>query len=74
MIWHTIEQAAERVHRDPETIRRWIRQGTLSYRAEPITGRRYVEDEALMAAELGARMHRRQSWFTTDRQPDREAS
>jgi predicted site-specific integrase-resolvase len=73
MIWHTIEQAAERVHRDPETIRRWIRQG-LTYRTEPVTGRRYVEDEALMAAERGARMQRRQSWFTSERQPDREAS
>jgi hypothetical protein len=74
VIWYTIEQAAERVHRDPETIRRWIRQKRLAAELEPISGRRYVEEEALLAAELGARMHRQESWFTSERQPDREAS
>lgn len=74
MILHTIEQAAERVHRDQETIRRWIRQGALEARLEPISGRKYVEEEALLAAERGARLHRRESWFTSERQPDREAS
>jgi hypothetical protein len=74
VIWHSIEQAAERVHRDPETIRRWIREERLAAKREPISGRRYVEEEALLAAELGARIQRQESWFTSERQPDREAS
>lgn len=74
MILHSIEQAAERVHRDPETIRRWIRQGSLTAITEPITGRRYVDEEALLAAERGARMHQRQTRFSALRQPEREAS
>ncbi len=74
MILYTIEQAAERVHRDPETIRRWIRQGALRAELEPISGRKYVEESALLAAERGARMHRRESWFTSERQPQRHAS
>jgi predicted site-specific integrase-resolvase len=74
MILHTIEQAAERVHRDPATIRRWIRTGILHAELEPLSGRKYVEDEALMAAERGARLHQRAGRFTTDRQPTRKAS
>ncbi len=74
MILHSIEQAAERVHRDPETIRRWIRQGRLAARLEPISGLRFVEDEALMLAEQGARRARKATWFAANQQPERRAS
>ncbi|MGE5764827.1 MAG: helix-turn-helix domain-containing protein [Mycobacterium leprae] len=39
----TVQQVAERLHRDPETIRRWIRSGKLRARK---VGLQHMIDEA----------------------------
>lgn len=72
MICYTIDQAAERVHRNPETIRRWIRQQRLKAIFEPITGMRYVREDDLLAAERGSRVGGRRSRWTSEHQPQRE--
>lgn len=44
----TVPQAAERIQRNPETIRRWIRSGRLQ--AEKVGTQHVIEKEALDAA------------------------
>lgn len=46
----TVPQAARRVHRNPETIRRWIRDGRLA--AERV-GTQYLVDEAVLDSLVG---------------------
>lgn len=43
----TVPEAARRVHRDPETVRRWIRSGRLRARK---VGTQHVIDEADLEA------------------------
>ena len=43
----TVPEAARKVHRDPETIRRWIRSGRL---AAQRVGTQYLVDEAALDA------------------------
>ncbi|GAB6899384.1 MerR family transcriptional regulator [Kineosporia succinea] len=74
MICYTIDQAAQRVHRTPETIRRWIRQEMLVATFEPITGMRYVQEEHLLVAERESRLGKRKGRWTSERQPERVAS
>jgi excisionase family DNA binding protein len=49
----TVPQAARRVGRDPETIRRWIRSGRL--RAEKIGTQHVIEEQDLDALVEAAR-------------------
>ncbi len=44
----TVPEAARRVHRDPETVRRWIRSGRL--RSEKIGTQHLVDEHELDAA------------------------
>jgi excisionase family DNA binding protein len=46
----TVPEAARRVRRDPETIRRWIRAGRL--RAKKIGTQHVIEEHDLQAAVL----------------------
>jgi len=46
----TVPQAARRTHRNPETIRRWIREGKLSARK---VGAQHVIEEADLEGLLG---------------------
>lgn len=62
MTWHTIREAAERVNRHPETIRRWIRTGQLT--TITLTGDRYIRETDLLDCE---RRHRQAAQAT--RQP-----
>jgi excisionase family DNA binding protein len=56
VIGHTIPQAAERVGRSEETIRRWIRTGRLRAVRNPIDRQRYVLESELLDAERAARL------------------
>ena len=47
----TVPEAARRAGRNPETIRRWIREGKLRARK---VGTQHVLEEADLAAALGA--------------------
>ncbi len=47
----TVPQAAERTGRNPETIRRWIRQGKL--RASKIGTQHVIEEQDLEAMQSG---------------------
>src|SRR5436309_1295578 len=47
----SVREAAERVHRDPETIRRWIRSGRLPSQR---VGIRYIVDEHDLLAMVDA--------------------
>lgn len=59
----TVPEAAERIHRDPETVRRWIRSGRL--RARKI-GTQHVIEEADLAELLEPRMlPLPRAWTTT---------
>lgn len=50
MIWHTIDQAAQRVGLQPRTIRIWIKKGDLAtIRHDMVPGALFVADDALMA-------------------------
>jgi excisionase family DNA binding protein len=49
----TVPEAARRLHRDPETVRRWIRSGRL--RARKI-GTQHVIEEADLAEATAARV------------------
>lgn len=64
MIGYTIPQAAERVGRDPETIRRWIRTHRLPA-IDGADGNRYVWEDDLLAAERDARRTQRSTRFTS---------
>jgi len=44
----TVPEAAQRVHRDPETIRRWIRGGRL--RSHKVGTQHIIEEADLIAA------------------------
>lgn len=59
MIWYTLGQAAERVNRDPETVRRWVRTGLLAAVKNPIDGKRYVREDHLLDVERDARRAQR---------------
>jgi len=50
----TVPEAAKRVRRDPETVRRWIRAGRL--RARKIGTQHFIEEDDLAAATAEARM------------------
>lgn len=56
MIWYTIPQAAARVRRKPDTIRKWIRQGWVTAIRNPIDGNRYIPEGPLLEAERRARL------------------
>ncbi len=56
MIGYTIPQAAERVGRSEETIRRWIRTGKIRAVRNPIDRQRYVLESELLDAERAARL------------------
>lgn len=59
----TVPEAAERIHRDPETVRRWIRSGRL--RARKI-GTQHVIEEADLAELLEPRtLPLPRAWTTT---------
>lgn len=47
----TVPEAAKRVRRDPETVRRWIRTGKL--RARKIGSQHFIEEADLAGAEGG---------------------
>lgn len=55
----TIEQAAARVGRSPETIRRWIRQGRLTVIEHPLLPSRWVDVDELLEVERQARRAKR---------------
>jgi transposase len=55
VIWLTIPQAAARVGRSPETIRRWIRLGRLTGLRNPIDHQVYVRETQLLDVERDAR-------------------
>lgn len=55
----TIEQAAARVGRHPETIRRWIRKGHLSVVDNPLLPNRWVDVDELLEVERQARRAKR---------------
>ncbi|MGH2675406.1 MAG: helix-turn-helix domain-containing protein [Actinomycetota bacterium] len=68
----TVPQAAERVGRDPETVRRWIRSGKLRARK---VGTQHVIDEKDLdeAAGEGASVPLPRAWektWTGEPQPD----
>jgi excisionase family DNA binding protein len=57
----TVPEAARRVGKNPETIRRWIWQGRL--RATKIGNQHFVEPDDLARAAAGDRLHdRSESW------------
>jgi predicted site-specific integrase-resolvase len=62
MIGYTVPQAAERVGRDVQTIRRWIREGRLSS-ILGVDGHRYVWENDLLDAERDARQAQRFTRF-----------
>lgn len=59
----TVDKAAARVYRDPETIRAWIRSGALP--AVRYRGRLYVREDQLVDAELRARRAQRVTRFAS---------
>lgn len=61
MIFYTIDQAAERVSRKPDTIRQWIRNGQLPVARNPIDGKRYVAETSLLIAERANRVAQRET-------------
>lgn len=65
MIWYTIPQAAERVHRDPETIRRWLREERLTFHRSDIDGQRYVTETELLQVEMHLRNRQRETRIST---------
>jgi len=68
----TVPQAAERVGRDPETVRRWIRSGKL--RAHKVGTQHVIEEEDLdeVVAEPGSAPLPKvwQQTWTGEAQPD----
>lgn len=50
----TVPEAAKRVRRDPETVRRWIRAGKL--RARKIGTQHFIEEDDLVAVTRTAEM------------------
>lgn len=50
----TVPEAARRVRRDPETVRRWIRTGKL--RARKIGTQHFIEEDDLVIPTAAARM------------------
>ena len=65
----TVPQAARRVGRNPETVRRWIREGRL--RARKIGTQHIIEEEDLRALEHEADTVPlpRSWWMTTTGEP-----
>lgn len=59
----TIAQAAARVGRHPETIRRWIRQGRLDAITHPLLEHRWVDEEQLLDVERAARQAERRNQY-----------
>ena len=59
MIALTIPQAAARVGRRPDTIRRWIADGDLLAVRNPIDGHRYVREDQLLDVERSRRAAQR---------------
>ncbi|WP_088312399.1 helix-turn-helix domain-containing protein [Kineosporia sp. R_H_3] len=55
MIWLTIPQAAARVGRKVDTIRRWVAVGDLTAIRNPIDRQRYVREEQLLDVERARR-------------------
>jgi len=49
LIWHTVDQAAERVGVQPRTIKAWIRSHDLSTITHPVApGVLFIADDALL--------------------------
>lgn len=64
MIWHTIAQAAERVHREERTIRTWVRNGDLPVKAHPLVpGVVFVDEGDLLDTERAIRRRARATRF-----------
>lgn len=67
----TVPQAARRVARDPETVRRWIRSGKL--RSEKIGTQHLIDEEDLHALVGPPSAHVPPAWrktWTGEPQPD----
>ncbi len=61
VIRHTVQQAAVRVGRSEETIRRWIRQGKLAAITHPLLPHRWVLEDDLLRVERDARAAQRRT-------------
>ena len=59
----TVSEAARRVNRDPETIRRWIRSGRLP--AMKVGTQHVIAEEDLAALEEAARLPLPAEWEVT---------
>lgn len=59
----TVQQAAARVGRSEETIRRWIRQGRLEAITHPLLPHRWVSEDQLLQVEADSRTAQRDSLF-----------
>jgi excisionase family DNA binding protein len=60
----TVPEAARRTGRNPETIRRWIREGKLP--ASKVGTQHVIEERALLAMlELETRLQAPDAWLTT---------
>ena len=59
----TVPEAAVRIHRDPETVRRWIRSGRL--RSRRIGTQHLIEERDLAAFEESPRVKLPAAWCRT---------
>lgn len=59
----TVPEAARRLRRNPETVRRWIREGKL--RARKIGTQHVIEEEELDAMRAGDLLPAPDGWWTT---------
>ena len=59
----TVPDAAEKVGRSPETVRRWIRSGRL--RARKVGTQHVIEESDLDAVVTGERLELPAAWRTT---------
>ena len=67
----TVPEVARRIHKDPETVRRWIRSGRLS--ARKIGTQHVIEEADLERLTAGATLPLPASWAVTvtgDPMPD----
>lgn len=67
----TVPEAARRIRRDPETVRRWIRSGRL--KATKIGTQHLIDEEDLARLESDAMLPLPASWQRTatgERMPD----
>lgn len=58
----TVPEAARRLRRNPETVRRWIREGRL--RATKVGTQHFVEEEDLDAMRRGVLLEAPPGWWS----------